>query len=409
MDNRPRLFQPGTLFDSKTYDQILSSVYNQSNQLEEEEKEEQEQEQDVDNDDDNISNEELFDQRHLNNERDREIQYLTQIIRDEQPMNDNIANIIMQQLNSILETTINNIEHTQDSKLKPSSVLSTTTTTTTTTTHPYPPIDQTAYLTPHDRPYADYGHLDRQTIANEFQFNLEQPTNRQTMRLHAKSFAITSWTNVSKEIVMNEIKRDFGVVNIQYICISEEISEVNHQRHLHIQILFKEKINRRKPFLDDITQTHCNYQVTHNDCAWNEYIKKDGNYIEFGTFQSTTQRKQKQWPSSASSTSSVSCIPTSTTADNNQPLVSKVTTATTIKLQAHEKRQYEENIVKQALGLAETSVDGAMDLLRHSMPTKFLHHSSWYESGIDKITYRSLLSSLLFSCVGIYQHLIMFI
>ncbi|CAF3407378.1 unnamed protein product, partial [Rotaria sp. Silwood2] len=70
-----------------------------------------------------------------------------------------------------------------------------------------------------------------------------------------------------------------------------------------IQIIFKEKIDRRKPFLDDITRTHCNYQVTRNDLAWSEYIKKGGNCIEFNEFKSTTTRGSTQWPPSSPSTS----------------------------------------------------------------------------------------------------------
>jgi hypothetical protein len=178
-------------------------------------------------------------------------------------MNDNIANMMIEQLHDILETTMNtttSTEYTQDNELKTSSVLASSPSSSSSSSHPYPPINQTGPIAAHDRPYADYGHLDRQMLANEFQFNLERLGNKKTIRLNAKSFAITSWTNVSKEDVMNEMKRQFGLQNIQYICIGEEISELKHQRHLHIQLIFKEKINRRKPFLDDITQAHCNYQ-----------------------------------------------------------------------------------------------------------------------------------------------------
>ena len=58
--------------------------------------------------------------------------------------------------------------------------------------------------------------------------------------------------------------------------------------------LVKETIDRRKPFLDEITQTHCNDQVTKNDLAWNAYIKKGGNYIEFNEFKSTKTGGSKQ-------------------------------------------------------------------------------------------------------------------
>ena len=367
----------------------------------------------VEDDDDNSSDHEkmmskknVFDQKYLNTEREQEIQQLTQLIRTDQPINDDIANMIMQQLNIMSEMTINSSEHIEDSLSETcSSMVSTISTYHHLRYHPYPPMNLAGHVIAHDRPYADYGHLDRQTLANEFQFNLERPPKKQqALRLNAKSFAITSWTNVSKELVIEHIKDEFGLENIQYICIAEEIGDVNHQRHLHIQIIFREKINRRKPFLDDITQTHCNYQVTQNDRAWNEYMKKEGNYIEFGTFQSVTHRKQKRWPEDASllsvssRTTSPSVSSSSTLAAavaaaaaavsvgsiefNNNPLPTAAAAAaahanTTIRAQAQEKRQYEEAIVKQALDLAEKNIDHAMDLIRGAMPTKFLHHSSW--------------------------------
>jgi hypothetical protein len=383
VDTRPRLFLPGTLFDSNTYERIRSSVFNPKyiNDTDED-----------DDDDDDVSDNELFDEQALNNQREHEIQHLSQLIRANQPKDDYLANIIMQQLDDdddddILESTMNNDNDNNNqtqSRLQTSSIIVTTT-----QHHPYPPVNQTGPVEDHDRPYADYGHLNRQTIAQECQFNLQPSSTstshqqQQSIRLHAKSFAITSWTNVSKDLVMSQIKDEFGIENIQYICISEEISELNHQPHLHIQIILKEKVDRRKPFLDEITQTHCNYQVTQNDLAWNEYIKKAGNYIEFNEFKSTKTRGQKQWPSpslSSTATSASSALPMSTTIiDNNQPLVPRTTTTTTVRAQAEERRKHEADIARQALNLAETSVHRAMDLIRRSMPTKFLNHCSWYE------------------------------
>jgi hypothetical protein len=177
---------------------------------------------------------------------------------------------------------------------------------------------------------------------------------------------------------MNEIKDEFGIENIQYICIGEEISELNHQRHVHIQIIFKGKVDRRKPFLDEITETHCNYQVTHNDRAWNEYIRKDGNCIDFGTYQSISTRGEKQWPSSVSSSAaSVS----SSDHHHHQQTTRAITTTTTrmsTRAQTEERRQHMRDIAKHALDLAETSINDAMDLIRHSMPDKFIGQSTWY-------------------------------
>ncbi|CAF3539195.1 unnamed protein product, partial [Rotaria sp. Silwood2] len=119
----------------------------------------------------------------------------------------------------------------------------------TTESHRTLPLIQSGIVADHHRPYAEYGHLDRETIAKECKFNLQVPSsssssiNTRSFRMNTKSFAITSWTNVSKELVLDEIKRKFNIENIQYICISEEISELNHQRHLHIQIILKNKVN----------------------------------------------------------------------------------------------------------------------------------------------------------------------
>ncbi|CAF1686127.1 unnamed protein product, partial [Adineta ricciae] len=139
--------------------------------------------------------------------------------------------------------------------------------------HPYPPLNQTGAISEHDIPYAYYGNVARDQLAQEIQFNLQEQSPAVPC-YSAKTFAITSWTDVRKEDVMDFIKTQFGLPNIQYILIAEELDTINQRRHLHIQMIFKEKIYKRKPFLDEITRVHCNYQVTRNDIAWNEYVKK---------------------------------------------------------------------------------------------------------------------------------------
>jgi len=347
----------------QTFERIQSNVYNPPNKFKEEE------EDDEDDDDDNQQN--LNDLLHQ--ARATEIEYLSQWITRDRPTDANeIADILLQLIRTVPETMssstiISDISH-RDERAEA---------TTSTDRHSYPPMNQTGRVADRDRPYADYGHLDRETIAQEFQFNLQPPattTNETSIRLNAKSFAITSWTNVSKELVINEIKDEFGIENIQYICIGEEMSELNHQRHLHIQIIFKEKVDRRKPFLDEITETHCNYQVTRNDRAWNEYIRKGGNYIEFGTYQSISTRGKKQWPASVSSSAA------SVSSSDHHQTTTAITTTTkmTTRAQAEERRQHIRDIAKQALDLAEISVNDAMDLIRHSMPDKFIAQSTWY-------------------------------
>ena len=131
-----------------------------------------------------------------------------------------------------------------------------------------------------------------------------------------------------------------------------------------------------------------------NDRAWNEYIKKGLNFIEFGTFKSTTVRAQREWPSQmfssspcssprtfSSSVSSLQTIhvPTTTTIINRScPPVTTTTVSTLTRIPSKERRnEREKDIAEQALKLANTSVHDAMDLVRSSMPDKFLAHSSW--------------------------------
>ena len=158
----------------------------------------------------------------MNHQYEQEIQRCTQMIQTSQPTNDIVANIISQQFNDRLGTTITINYDDNDSRAGQNDKLETSFTTSS-IQHPYPPINQTGLVEDHDRPYADYGHFNRETIAQECQFNLQVPTmttitmmnKHHSIRMNTKSFAITSWTNVSKDSMVNEIKREFGIENIQ--------------------------------------------------------------------------------------------------------------------------------------------------------------------------------------------------
>ena len=357
------------LFDTQTFQRIQANVNPISAAVSLSNISMVKQEQESDDDDTTRGNQQDINDI-LYQARTTEMEQLSQIIHRDRPTDsaNEIVNILLELIGNVPESTT---VVSTDAPLQ-----TTTTTTNMDNVYVYPPLHQTGTVADRDRPYADYGHLDRPTIAREFQFNLEPraTTGETSIRLNAKSFAITAWTDVSKELLMDAIKHEFGIGNIQYICLGEEISELNHQRHLHIQIILKEKVDRRKPFLDQITQTHCNYQVTRNDRAWNEYIRKEGDYIEFGQYQSVSTRGQKQWPGSSSATSTSSL----STSDRGQ-ITRAITTTTTrmsTRAQAEERRQ----LAKQALDLAETSINTAMDFIRRAMPEKFLAHSTWYVS-----------------------------
>ncbi|CAF1545884.1 unnamed protein product [Adineta ricciae] len=344
-------FQAGSIICPSTFQRILTEVMNKEIDDQKECFDISDLSETSGGDDDydkRIDNQELFNEAIFDQELERDMQNLSVVIQTNQPTDDMVADRVIEELNQTTDDNDNNDSRESE----------------------------------HDISSIYYGHLNREAIAEEFQFNLESTPTDSNNRFNAKSFAITSWTNVSKGEVMQYIKSEFGVENIQYICISEEISEVNQQQHLHIQIIFKEKINRRRPFLDTITQTHCNYQVTHNDVAWNAYIKKGGQYIEFGSFQSTRLRSTDQRQRLLSPALSTTSVPMHTTVSNirmvqNRPI--------TVRAQAEERRQQSKEIARQAMKLAETNVHQAMYYIREMMPDKFLQYSSWYLSTFNYI------------------------
>ncbi len=412
MDTGPRLFRPGMLFSSKTYERCFSTRYNSpktsERSVENKEKEKGQAEGNQTSDDqgnqtsDDQGNQTSDDQGNLQDiltkSREQEMERLSQSSVSQRPGDDNMAEFIINELdlrianaNAMANMDIDEIVDWEQAPISP--VIS--------TQHSYPPINQTGRIQHYDRPFAEYGHLDRQTIAQQCAFNRQPfPNQPPPNRYHAKSFAIISSTNVSKEAVMANIQDQFGINKIQYICIGEDISEFSQQSYLHIQIIFKDKIDRRRPFLDEITGTQCNYQVTNNDLAWNEYIKKGGHFIEYGEFKSIQPPSQREWASSSTTAAAAAAatlpsqppvastplpplsvstaVRTTTTINQQQPLVlPRTTRTTTVRAQAEERRQRDDEIAREALALAERSVDEAMDYIREQKPNKFLHHSKW--------------------------------
>ena len=53
---------------------------------------------------------------------------------------------------------------------------------------------------------------------------------------------------------MNEIKRQFGIVRIQYACVAKEINTKTNKIHLHIHIIMKNNVDKMSGFLDKITR-----------------------------------------------------------------------------------------------------------------------------------------------------------
>ncbi|CAM2725917.1 unnamed protein product [Rotaria socialis] len=234
---------------------------------------------------------------------------------------------------------------------------------------PYPPLNRVGPVAANDRPFLKYGNQDKLTIARNNNFDLagkETESRRKSnkSRMHTKAFAITCWTNVSKEQILDNIRAFFGVGVVQYVCVATEVAGASARSHLHIQIILTRPVDIKCWFLDKYTGVHCNYQVTKNNIAWNVYIKKDGDYVEFGEFRDTGSSSQQYGPG----------MP-------NDPSIGNTSNATTsgkpmtVRAQAEEFRKRKNEIADTALTIAETSVPKAMKYVRKKLPYVFMDRS----------------------------------
>ena len=243
------MFSPGTPYNSKTHEQLLSAAYETTNTADSEDDGDEEQDAPIETTSTDVIDKDVQQNLRdiLNQERENEIEQLAQNTISQEPNDDETAQLITEELNLRRRnteriTTTNEYDRNPEEDAYPSSMIS---------IHSYPPTNQTGIIQDHDRPFAEYGHVDRQAIVEQCRFNLQPTSDQQSRpRYHAKSFAIASSTNVPKEVVMANVQDQFGVERIQYICIGEEISEVTNEPCLYIQLIFKIKIDRRKPFLD---------------------------------------------------------------------------------------------------------------------------------------------------------------
>ncbi|CAF1250811.1 unnamed protein product [Rotaria magnacalcarata] len=309
----------------------------------------------------------FFNEQDLVDKRHVELEQLSNIIQSSPNTEDEIVQHIIEQINLSGQTTDNTIDKeidcTIDFNRADTSIIEHQSISTMVSSYPYPPISQQGSILSHDRPYADFGHLDAETIAKECQFVLDcrKPqdchTPRGAIRMSTHSFAITCWTNVEKNIVMAEIKRQFSIQKLQYVCVAEEKTDTNDSSHLHIQIILKYKTNKKTWFLDDIT---------------------GHNFIEFGSFKSVHIRGEKRWPTQSSTN-----IRSTTVA---MPTIRNVTRTLT---KAEQRQQYLNETARKAIELAKVSINAAMDFMIHDRPNEFLLRSSWYLNAFKYINLRT--------------------
>jgi len=102
-------------------------------------------------------------------------------------------------------------------------------------------------------------------------------------RAQGKSFSLTypQSTGITKEELLDHFKLER---NIEYICISEEHHQDTNP-HLHCHLKYSKKKDIKNESYFDFKQHHPNIQITRNDEEWNKYIKKDNNFIEYGSIE----------------------------------------------------------------------------------------------------------------------------
>ncbi|CAF1340813.1 unnamed protein product [Rotaria magnacalcarata] len=202
-----------------------------------------------------------------------------------------------------------------------------------------------------DRSQNNYDHQDKQTIARQNQFDLEGKNTalrrkKKNPRMNTDSFAITCWSNVPKEKLLECIIREFGQANVQYVCVANETGRKQGKPHLHVQIILKQKKEKKSWFLDK---------------------HADGDYVEFGTFRSK----------GTSSDPDCSSVPVSPLVDISNRSTKKIT----VRAQADERRKRKDEIADTLLCIAETSVSRAMEEARKILPYEFLQRSdNFYKS-----------------------------
>lgn len=375
---RARIFRPAELHNSSKHEKLFTSIYQKTDS------EAATNEDDDGAKDHGPSVEEKQQDLHqgLSQERQNEIIALARESTSQQPPNDELARSILTQLDIRPNDTDRtgsrmNFDETNVPENVPSSMSS---------QHSYPPMNRTGPIDDHDRPFAAYGHLDRESIARQCNFNLTTTANPSQNRFRAKSYSIAAETDVSKEAAKQFILDEFGENKIQYICTGEEFKQSIGKRLLLIQIIFKNKIDRRKPFLKDLVGDSCNYQVCDDDLAWNEYIKKSGSFEEYNEFKSIRRLNSVGWDSLSTTGSSISGelhvpdtpLQRQLSIENQLPIPS-AKRCQTVDVEAEKRAKIDDDITRTALALAEDSVDAAMDYIQEHLPNKFVQNHTWYD------------------------------
>ncbi|CAF1363531.1 unnamed protein product [Rotaria magnacalcarata] len=243
-------------------------------------------------------------------------------------VNDSESNIDIESEYDPIEDSLSDIESTFSCTTHTDTVASTTSissgSTTSTTinnnsfSRPYPPVCRKGIVHEHDKPYFEFGHLSAEFIANDQGFRLPvtyQPyvprvKGSKIDKFNSIKMAISGFSLKSKEDVHGFILTKFKKEKLRYLCVAKELGSIDTIRRIHIQIIKWKKTTTYGHFVDEFvgkflpfcdcyvkTNCQCEYQVTDSATAWNEYMKKEFNFIEYGLFHGSNDHgATKQWP-----------------------------------------------------------------------------------------------------------------
>lgn len=112
-------------------------------------------------------------------------------------------------------------------------------------------------------------------------------------RLNAKKLALT-WPKCpvepesAKETIMRILAKEIPI----YVCVSRELHK-DGDPHLHAAVLLEHAADIKRSDMLDLGAYHGNYQPMKKPDEWIKYVRKGGDYVEYGKYLTKDEKKQQ--------------------------------------------------------------------------------------------------------------------
>lgn len=112
-------------------------------------------------------------------------------------------------------------------------------------------------------------------------------------RINGRELCLTySRCDIPKDEMLVHFKLLLGA-KLDYICVSQETHK-DGGKHLHAHLQFGKSYDLKGNRTLDYANHHPSIEKTKNSQFWNEYVKKDKDYLEWGTFKVISKKKAKR-------------------------------------------------------------------------------------------------------------------